>query len=1133
MKYHTSSQRTLALLLVLLMIMSLAPVTAFAATGRTVYFENTASWSTVNIYYWSDSNTAFVTWPGKTMKVYQDKIYSYDLPDGVDYVIFNNGSTQTGDLTLPDDRNLYHYNSATWSQYGCAHTWGEETILTAATCTVGGEVTHTCSSCGETRTVATDPLGHDFSGRVCSRCGLSQTLIFFDSKNSGWTQPYIYTWSGSTAHCGAWPGSKMEAVEGEDGLFVYGLPELPENVIFNNGNGGSGNQTADLTVPADGNNCYHYADGSWSEYDTCQHVWNEGVVTKPATCTDNGELTLTCTLCAEIQMQTITATGHSFENGSCSVCGALEACTEHSWDEGVVTEEQTCWLPGTRTFTCVLCGATKDEYIYPSHDTYVAQVIEPTCTATGKQITKCTRCAYSYDRTLPKIDHTYVAGETVAPTCTEDGYTVYTCEYCAAVTNGDLVYHSGHSWSGNSCTACGEICEHTYSDGICTACGDGGPKYVQGFYEIENAAQLYWFASQVNSGNNAINGKLIADIDLNNGTWTSIGYYLSDTLEPDTVPYTGTFDGQGHTVSNFTTAGTDNEGLFGYCSSATIVNLGVINARVTGWRAGAVAGYALTSNVRNCFAIDCTIIGKTNNSVAMLSGTVYLSPVAGPQGGIVRDCYALNCTLVDDTDLEVYTSPVGGTDTQNGYYCNVTYSADFSSVRNSTEVTMEQLTTGEVTYLLNRGITDGTQGWYQTCGEGLPAHSGMTVYQLAACGNQKPIYTNDPEMPAGHSYQETVTTAATCTTDGIKTYTCSGCGDSYTEVIAAIGHSFTEGACANCGEKDPDYVRPIQQPTLTLAAPTLEFKDMVCVIAFFTAENIEDVEQMGMITYKNQVDEWNVENADFVIPGFGYDEINNRYYASSQGINAKYLGDTVYLACYAKLTDGSYVYTKLAPYSPITYATNQLKNSSDMKLKQLVAAMLNYSAAAQVYFNYNADMLSNATLTEEQKALPDAFRQDMLTNVPAASTQKQGVFANNDGFIKRYPAISFEGAFCINYFFTPAYMPADGITLYYWTGEVFDKVDDLTVENASGTIALAGNGMEQYRGDIEGIAAKNLDQAVYVAAVYSDGTNTWTSGVLGYSIGTYCGSLATKGGDIAGLAMATAVYGYHAKLYFG
>ena len=204
-----------------------------------------------------------------------------------------------------------------------------------------------------------------------------------------------------------------------------------------------------------------------------------------------------------------------------------------------------------------------------------------------------------------------------------------------------------------------------------------------------------------------------------------------------------------------------------------------------------------------------------------------------------------------------------------------------------------------------------------------------------------------------------------------------------------------------------------------------------------------------------------------------------------------------------------------------------------MKLKQLVAAMLNYSSAAQLYFNYKVDALSNAMLTEEQKTLPDAFRQDMLTAVPAASTEKQGIFVDNSGFAKRYPAISFEGAFCINYFFTPSYTPVDGVTLYYWIGETFDAVDVLSVENASGTIAMEGNGVEQYRGDIAGIAAKNLDQAVYVAAVYSDGTTTWTSGVLGYSIGAYCGSLAAKGGTIADLAMATAVYGYHAKQYFG
>ena len=40
-----------------------------------------------------------------------------------------------------------------------------------------------------------------------------------------------------------------------------------------------------------------------------------------------------------------------------------------------------------------------------------------------------------------------------------------------------------------------------------------------------------------------------------------------------------------------------------------------------------------------------------------------------------------------------------------------------------------------------------------------------------------------------HSYTSKVTKAATCTANGVRTYTCS-CGDSYTESIAALGHSY-------------------------------------------------------------------------------------------------------------------------------------------------------------------------------------------------------------------------------------------------------------------------------------------------------------------------------------------------------
>ena len=41
-----------------------------------------------------------------------------------------------------------------------------------------------------------------------------------------------------------------------------------------------------------------------------------------------------------------------------------------------------------------------------------------------------------------------------------------------------------------------------------------------------------------------------------------------------------------------------------------------------------------------------------------------------------------------------------------------------------------------------------------------------------------------------HAYSSTVTTAATCTADGVRTYTCSNCNDTYTEAITKLGHDY-------------------------------------------------------------------------------------------------------------------------------------------------------------------------------------------------------------------------------------------------------------------------------------------------------------------------------------------------------
>ncbi|MBQ8413638.1 MAG: hypothetical protein IJX58_00125 [Clostridia bacterium] len=55
-----------------------------------------------------------------------------------------------------------------------------------------------------------------------------------------------------------------------------------------------------------------------------------------------------------------------------------------------------------------------------------------------------------------------------------------------------------------------------------------------------------------------------------------------------------------------------------------------------------------------------------------------------------------------------------------------------------------------------------------------------------------------------HNYIDEETKEATCTETGIITYTCE-CGDSYTETVAAKGHSFVDGFCVDCGIDDSSY----------------------------------------------------------------------------------------------------------------------------------------------------------------------------------------------------------------------------------------------------------------------------------------------------------------------------------------
>ncbi len=300
---------------------------------------------------------------------------------------------------------------------------------------------------------------------------------------------------------------------------------------------------------------------------------------------------------------------------------------------------------------------------------------------------------------------------------------------------------------------------------------------------------------------------------------------------------------------------------------------------------------------------------------------------------------------------------------------------------------------------------------------------------------------------------------------------------------------------------------------------------------YYAASNLDSVVQMGLITYSGQVTEWNVDNAEAVVPGYVWSEYDGLYCATTDGIAAKRLGDTIYFAVYCELADGSYFYSNLVSYSPRTYAYNQLKyGNADMK--PLVVAMLNYGAAAQVYFSYNTDALVNADLTADQLSWIEDYRSDMMAAVIQPDSTKLGQMQNNGGYIRRYPTISFESAFCINYYFVPSAAPVGDITMYIWNQSDFNAAQTLTKENATQAIPMRLTESGEYLAVVEGIAAKDLDKGVYVSFCYSDGTTDYCSGVNSYSIGVYCSTQAAYTGTLADLAAATAVYGYYAKELF-
>lgn len=113
-----STKQLISLLVCLAMALAILPVAAFAAGTTTVYCQAPEGWTNCNAYWWGSSSEN-PGWPGNAMSQDADGIWYYEVPSDATGLIFNNGSAQTADLTVPtNDNNMFVFANNYWKPYG-------------------------------------------------------------------------------------------------------------------------------------------------------------------------------------------------------------------------------------------------------------------------------------------------------------------------------------------------------------------------------------------------------------------------------------------------------------------------------------------------------------------------------------------------------------------------------------------------------------------------------------------------------------------------------------------------------------------------------------------------------------------------------------------------------------------------------------------------------------------------------------------------------------------------------------------------------------------------------------------------------------------------------------------------------
>ena len=425
---------------------------------------------------------------------------------------------------------------------------------------------------------------------------------------------------------------------------------------------------------------------------------------------------------------------------------------------------------------------------------------------------------------------------------------------CTAVNGGNSVFvvKPSASFTMTGGTVDGSIAlpykvgnNTVYMDGLGTAAYP---------YQISTADQLKLFRDIVNGAggqtqNRGAYAVLTADIDLNNEPWTPIG--------PDRdSAYTGTFDGQGHTVKNLSVTVNvqpGRAGLFGCVKDGTIRKLTVAGSvsctANQGW-CGGIAGYAMDETIENCASL-CTV--SCTGIDARVGGIVGLVDY-NSRTLIIRDCYNIgkitgrsdngsgdaggicgfymngkisNCYNVGEITGSGYVSKIAVSAYNDSRPTNCYYLSDTDTDLNGTAKTAAEFANGDVLDELKAGRNDSP---WDSCQYVAAAKITLPVFkgQGDAHEHNGNWTSNGDGTHSRHCTCNVVETqncsggTATCT----QRATCTVCGAEYGD---ALGHDFTTSwthddnehwkQCSRCDKKDDVGPHTWDNGTIT-TAPT-------------------------------------------------------------------------------------------------------------------------------------------------------------------------------------------------------------------------------------------------------------------------------------------------------------------------